>query len=121
MPLTTEPDGKDVVAGLKGDVNITADELYKNLSKTYGKSMLFMKFQAEVINSSIKTTDELKKTAEEYESNIKQSAESQAASSGTDAEALISQNIAQYGFTSDQPGKQNMKQTEKQIQQGYNP
>ena len=23
-------DGKDVVAGLKGDVNITADELYKN-------------------------------------------------------------------------------------------
>ena len=95
-------DGKDVVAGLKGDVNITADELYKNLSKTYGKSMLFMKFQAEVINSSIKTTDELKKTAEEYESNIKQSAESQAASSGTDAEALISQNIAQYGFTSDQ-------------------
>ena len=41
-------DGKDVVAGLKGDVNITADELYKNLSKTYGKSMLFMKFQAEV-------------------------------------------------------------------------
>ena len=54
-------DGKDVVAGLKGDVNITADELYKNLSKTYGKSMLFMKFQAEVINSSIKTTDELKR------------------------------------------------------------
>ena len=95
-------DGKDVVAGLKGDVNITADELYKNLSKTYGKSMLFMKFQAEVINSSIKTTDELKKTAEEYESNIKQSAESQAASSGSDANALIAQNIAQYGFTSDQ-------------------
>jgi len=58
-------DGKDVVAGLKGDVNITADELYKNLSKTYGKSMLFMKFQAEVINSSIKTTDELKKTGED--------------------------------------------------------
>ena len=61
-----------------------------------------MKFQAEVINSSIKTTDELKKTAEEYESNIKQSAESQAASSGSDANALIAQNIAQYGFTSDQ-------------------
>ena len=58
-----------------------------------GKSMLFYEeFQAEVINnSSIKTTDELKKTAEEYESNIKQSAESQASSSGSDANALIAQ------------------------------
>ena len=30
-------DGKDVVAGLKGDVNITADELYKNLVKRMEK------------------------------------------------------------------------------------
>lgn len=35
--------------GLKGDVNITADELYKNLIKRMEKGMLFMKFQAEVI------------------------------------------------------------------------
>lgn len=95
-------DNKDLIAGMKDDMNITADELYENLSKTYGKSMLFMKFQAAVINKSVETTSELEETAETYESNIKQSAESQASSSGSDADTLIGQQIAQYGFNSDE-------------------
>lgn len=94
--------GKDVVATLKGDTNITADDLYKNLESTSGKSMLYMRFQAEVIDKSVKTTDAIKKTAQSYENNIQANAESQASSAGTDSKTLITQQIAQYGFQYDE-------------------
>lgn len=95
-------DGKDLIASLKGDVNVTADDLYNSLESTSGKSLLFMKFQAEVIDKSVKTTDELEKTAKTYEANIQASAESQASSSGSNSKTLIAQQIAQYGFAEDQ-------------------
>lgn len=94
--------GKDVVASLKGDTLITADDLYKNLESTSGKSILYMRFQAEVIDKSVKTTDALKKTAQSYENNIQANAESQASSAGTNAKTLISQQMAKYGFQYDE-------------------
>lgn len=97
-------DGKDLVASLKGDVNITADDLYKDMYEKSGKNLLFMKFQAEVINASVETSDDIKEKAKTYETNIQANAESQAASSGTDADTLIEQNIAPYGYTIDQLG-----------------
>lgn len=96
--------GKDVVASLKDGVNITADDLYKQMENTSARGLLYMQFQADVINKGVKTTDELKKTAQAYESNIRQSAESQASSAGTDAKTLITQEIARYGFTYEQLG-----------------
>lgn len=95
-------DGKDVVASLKGDANITADDLYQAMRNTYGKSMLFMQFQKEVIDNSVKTTDALKKTAKTYADNIKKNAESQAASSGGSADDLIASQISSYGFEADE-------------------
>lgn len=95
-------DGKDVVASLKGNTYITGDDLYKNLESTSGKSMLYMRFQAEIIDKAVKTTDALKKTADSYEKNIQANAESQAASSGMDAKTMISQEVAKYGFQYDE-------------------
>ena len=95
-------DGQDIVAGLKDNENITADELYESLNKTYGKNMLFMKFQTAVINQSVETTDELKEEAETYETNFTAYMESQASSYGTDVNTLITQQIAQYGYEEDE-------------------
>lgn len=96
--------GKDVVASMKGDVNITADDLYKQMESTSIRSLLFTHFQADVINKGVKTTDELKKTAQSYESNMRADAESRAASAKTDAKTLILQQIERFGFTYDQLG-----------------
>lgn len=98
-------DGKDVVAALSGNTNITADDLYKNLESTSGKNMLYMRFQAEIIDKSVKTTDALKKDADSLEKNIQADANSKAASAGTDAKTMISQEIVKYGFQYDELDK----------------
>jgi foldase protein PrsA len=51
-------DGKDVVFSV-GDTNFTADELYDELYKTYGKSELFLKFYMGVIDANVEDTEEL--------------------------------------------------------------
>ncbi len=50
--------GKDVVVSAD-DYNVTADDLYDQLYKTYGKNKLFMSFYKAVIDANIETTDEL--------------------------------------------------------------
>ncbi len=52
-------DGKDVVFSVD-DTNFTADELYDELYKTYGKSELFLKFYMGVIDANVEETEELK-------------------------------------------------------------
>ncbi len=50
--------GKDVVFSVD-DTNFTADELYDELYKTYGKSELFLKFYMGVIDANVEETEEL--------------------------------------------------------------
>ncbi len=50
--------GKDVIFSVD-DTNFTADELYDELYKTYGKSELFLKFYMGVIDANVEETDEL--------------------------------------------------------------
>lgn len=51
-------DGKDVVFSVD-DTNFTADQLYDELYKSYGKSELFLKFYMGVIDANVEETQEL--------------------------------------------------------------
>lgn len=51
-------DGKDVVVSAD-DYNVTADDLYSELYKTYGKNKLFLSFYKAVVDANVETTEEL--------------------------------------------------------------
>lgn len=95
-------DGKDVVATING-TNIHADDLYDSMySANGGSTLLYLRFQAAVIDESIKSTDEIKETADKMKQYLNSNAESQASSSGTTAEAYIKTELAKYGFEADE-------------------
>ncbi|MBR0385745.1 MAG: peptidylprolyl isomerase [Erysipelotrichaceae bacterium] len=51
--------GKQVVYSVD-DTNVTADQLYDKLYKSYGENDLFLNFQRTLLDEKVKTTDELK-------------------------------------------------------------
>lgn len=94
-------DGKEVIATMS-DYTLTADDLYPTLYKNYaGTQNLYLRFQNQVIDQSVKTTDELKEKAKTIASNMQAQAESYASMYGTTAEAMIQQQLTYYGFESD--------------------
>lgn len=94
-------DGKEVIATMS-DYTLTADDLYPTLYKNYGGTQnLYLRFQNQVIDQSMKTTDELKENAKTIASNMQAQAESYASMYGTTADAMIQQQLTYYGFDSD--------------------
>lgn len=94
-------DGKEVIATMS-DYTLTADDLYPTLYKNYaGTQNLYLRFQNQIIDQSVETTEELKETAKTIASNMQAQAESYASMYGTTAEAMIQQQLTYYGFESD--------------------
>lgn len=94
--------GKDLVAALSGDKNITADDLYDTMLTQYGDKMIYLKWQQAVANESVKTTSELKEDAELYKNNLNAGMQQQAQQSGTTPEAALESYLSNYGFGADQ-------------------
>lgn len=95
-------DGKDVVAGIDG-ADITADELYdKMYSLGGGETLTFLRFQASVIDQSIKSTDKIEEMAANIKDYITQQAQGQAQNAGTAPEDFITATIGQQGFHADE-------------------
>lgn len=95
-------DGKDVVATMKNDTYITADDLYDTLYKNYGGSTVSTKFQIAVVDQSVKETKELKTQASNYKSNFITSAENNMASYGySDIKSYINAQLASLGYDYD--------------------
>lgn len=95
-------DGKDVVATMKDDTYITADDLYDTLYKAYGGTMVSTKFQIAVIDQSIKETSDLKKQATNYKANFITNAEQNMSMYGyTDVKSYINAQLSSLGYDYD--------------------
>ena len=78
--------GKDVIATINGK-SISADDLYDSMYKSNGgNTLLYLRFQAAVIDESVKSTDEIEKTADQLKEYLNSNAQNQASSSGQSAE-----------------------------------
>ncbi len=60
--------GKDVVFSVD-DTLVTADEVYDELSKTYGETEIFLAFRDMVLDEAIETTDDLEDEVQEQVDN----------------------------------------------------
>ncbi len=87
-------DGDDVVASV-ANKDVTTDDLYSSLSEDDG-SLLYNMYRNAVVEQSIKTTDSLEEDAKELEESILSSAQS----SSSDYEALLTSELANYGYSS---------------------
>lgn len=94
-------DGKDVVVSL-GKENITADEMYDEMYKSYGDSVLMNQFNYAIIDETVKTTDELKDTAKQIRTNVETNAQNYASSYGMSTEDYIATILKQQGYEYDQ-------------------
>ncbi|RHO28146.1 foldase protein PrsA [Amedibacterium intestinale] len=94
-------DGKDVVVSLEKE-NITADELYDEIYKTYGDSVLMNQFNNAVIDEAVKTTDELKETAKQIRTNVETNAQNYASSYQMSSEEYITTMLKQQGYEYEQ-------------------
>ena len=95
-------DGKDVIATI-GDTNITADDLYEQMyEKQGGQSLVFLRYQAAVIDAEIETTDEIEENAKQVQEYFLSNIQNQASNSGMTVDALTKSQLAQYGFKEDE-------------------
>lgn len=94
-------DGKDVVATMK-DYTLTADDVYEDLFKQYGgEATLYNQFQNLVADKTVKTSDELKKRADEIKEILQSQAQTYASYYGVDSETWLKQQLLKYGFEED--------------------
>lgn len=94
--------GKDLVAALSGDNNITADDLYDTMYTQYGDKMIYLKWQQAVANQAVETTDEIKEEAKNYETSLTSYLQQQVTSSGGTLETVKASYLSNYGFEADQ-------------------
>lgn len=95
-------DGKDLIAALSGDRNITADELYDELFASSGKTILTQRMQYAIADAMVETTDELKDAAETMKENVTAYASYYASQMGMTEEEYIQMMAASSGFTADE-------------------
>lgn len=94
--VSSSKDGdKDVVMSVDGG-SVTADELYKNISKDDGE-LLYYLYRNAVVDQTVKTTDKLEKKAKTFQSNLEAYAKQQDANN---YQTILTQELAQYGFSS---------------------
>ena len=94
--------GKDVIATINGK-SISADDLYDSMYKSNGgNTLLYLRFQAAVIDESVKSPDEIEKTADQLKEYLNSNAQNQASSSGQSAEEYLKTELAKYGFQEDE-------------------
>lgn len=93
--------GKDVIASVKGNKNIYADDLYKTLYATYGKSTIGARFQVAVINKSSKTTKAVEKKSRTFKTNYLNQAESKMKEeeNETDIKSYINSQLQGLGYS----------------------
>lgn len=94
--------GKDLVAALSGDNNITADDLYDTMYKQYGDKMIYLKWQQAVANESVKTSDDIKEDASNYQANLTNYLQQQATQGGSTVDVATANYLANYGFEADE-------------------
>lgn len=94
--------GKDVIATVGNDVNITADDVYSKLYDAGGESLLTLKFQAAVVDEAIDMDDELEANAENIKAYLQSMAQSNASTYGMSAEDYIANTLSQYGYAADE-------------------
>ena len=87
--------GEDVVYSLT-DKDVTASEFYDDLYKGNGQSSLISLFERAVVDSGIKTTDEIKDTAEQQSASIISNFQEQY---GSAYEAYLNTSLAETGYT----------------------
>lgn len=92
---SAKDDNKDVVMSVDGG-NVTADELYKKLSKD-DSSLLYYLYRNAVVDQSVKTTDALQKKADTFQSNLESYAKQQ---DSDNYETILEQELTTYGFSS---------------------
>ena len=95
-------DGKDVVAAMKDDTYIYADDLDKILYNNYGSNLVSTKFQIAVVSQAVKENDELKTQASNYKANFITQAESNMSMYGyTDLKEYINAQLNPLGYDYD--------------------
>lgn len=94
--VSSAKDGdKDVVMSVDGG-NVTADELYKKLSKD-DSSLLYYLYRNAVVDQSVKTTKALQKKADTFQKNLESYAKQQ---DSDNYETILEQELTTYGFSS---------------------
>ncbi|MEG1474975.1 MAG: peptidylprolyl isomerase [Longicatena sp.] len=93
-------DGKEVVATIKNDGSVSADDLFKDLYNRAGKNALTLQFQVAVFDQGVKTTKEIKESASNFEKNFLSNAESQMAQSGAkNIKEYVNSQISSFGYS----------------------
>ncbi len=91
--------GKDVVASLGNDTNITADELYDKMYEGGGDNLVLLKTQAAIFDEAIPTTDEVKADAENIKAYLESEASNYGSQYGMDEQEALQTVLSQYGYT----------------------
>jgi len=91
----TAADGGDVVYSVN-DTDVTADEFYDSLYKSYGTTEAVTLFEKAVANASVKTTNDMKDSASSQASSIISNYES---SYGSSYETYLRSDLASLGYT----------------------
>lgn len=97
--------GKDVVASLDNDTNITADDLYTKLFDTYGygANALTRQFLNAVADKSVEMTSDLEEKANTLKTQFQSAAEMYYSSYGySSADAYMKAMLLNYGFADNQ-------------------
>lgn len=94
--------GKDVIATIGDDVNITADDVYTKMFETGGENLLTLKFQAAVVDETIAMNDEIEESAENIKAYVQSTAESYASTYGMTTEEYMASTLSQYGYDADE-------------------
>ncbi len=97
--------GKDVIASLDKDTNITADDLYTKLYDNYGygANALTRQFLNAVANESVEMTSDLEDKANKLKAQFQSAAEMYYSSYGySSSDAYIEAMLLNYGFSADE-------------------
>lgn len=91
-------DGHSLLAAV-GDTNITADQLFEEETK-FDQTLLYQMYKVAVLKEAVEVTSDMKSEAKTLESTIRTNFQSQY---GDDYETTLNQQLANYGFTGDNP------------------